>query len=110
MHVFQLGLTTVVNKIVGCQKTVTEDLTKIDKMKCHTADSMSLRRAKLNEQKYLKQLLTNLVTGPITANECLHQLGFVALNLRRECYLAMYIISLLGSLFCSEQFVCEVQL
>ena len=87
----------VVDRIVDCQRTVKEDLIKLDKIKCHTADLMSLRRAKLNEQKHFKQLLTNLVTGPITANECLHRHGFVALNLRCECYLAMYIISLLRS-------------
>ena len=73
------------DRIIDQEKTVTKDLAKIDRMKCHTADSMSLRRFKLNEQKHLKQLLNNLITGLVNANECLHQRHLVSLNLQCKC-------------------------
>lgn len=74
-----------VNKIIDRLDTITEDLTKFHKSICHqTADSMSWWSKKRKEQKRLIQLLNNLVTGLINANEFLHQLGFVSLNIHCE--------------------------
>ena len=99
----------MVKKIFGCQKTITQDLAKFHRSERHqTADSMSWWRARLKEQEKLKQLLNNLVTGAVSANECLHQRGLVSLNLQCE-YLISKCISLPGSFF-SEQHVCEVHL
>ena len=89
----------MIEKILGRQKIIAQQLTKFRRSEHHqTAYSMSWWRARLKEQEKLKQLLNSLVIGSISASECLHQLCFVSLNLQCECYLAMYIISLLGSL------------
>ena len=74
----------VANKIISDQKTVAEDIAKFDKSKRQTAHTMSQWRGRLKEQQRLRQLLRDLVTGVINADECLHQLGFVSLNLHGE--------------------------
>ena len=75
----------IVNKIIDPLDTITEDLTKFHKSICdQTADLMSWWSKKRKEQKRLIQLLNNLVTGLINANEILHQLGFVSLNIHCE--------------------------
>ena len=78
-------MVTVIEKILGCQKTIAQQLTKFRRSEHHpTADSMSWRRARLKEQEKLKQLLNSLVIGSVSAIECLHQHGFVSLNIQCE--------------------------
>ena len=74
----------VVNRIINRQKTTAEDIARFRGSKHQTADTMSRWRSSIREEKRLKQLLCDLVTSVIRVAECLHQAGFVSLNIRGE--------------------------
>lgn len=75
-------MATVINKINGRLNIINKDLTKFRKSDhSQTADSMSRWRSNCKEQKRLLQLLNNIITGLITANEFLHHNGFVSMNI-----------------------------
>ena len=74
----------VVRKIDNLLKTTEEDIGKLDMRKHPTAMEISRWDGRRKEEQRLRQLLRNLVMGVNNAYECLHQLGFVSLNLEGE--------------------------
>ena len=100
----------VVNKIMERLNATKGDIAKFCTSDHQTADSMSMWRANNKELKRLQQLLSNVVTGLISAVESLHKLGFVSLNLHGEYQTSNLVMDLPRSLLSSEKFVCEVWL
>ena len=74
----------VVRMIDNLLKTTEEDIAKLDMCKYPTAMEMSQWNGRRKELQRLKQLLRDLVMGVNNACDCLHQLGFVSLNLESE--------------------------
>jgi len=81
LHVSQ-GLGMVMEKIMGYQKAIAEELTKLDNRPHQTADTMSLWKARVKERNRLDQLLEDIIRSLITASQSLHQLDYVSLNLQ----------------------------